>query len=377
MKILIGADLVPTKSNFELFNNADVNTLIGEELKKLLNSADYTIFNLEVPLADEETPIEKNGPALLAPGSTVKGLKAVNPHCFAIANNHILDQGEKGLFSTMDALKENGISFFGAGKTPKDAKKPHIFTVGGKKIGVYACVEHEFSVVTEKTAGANPFDPLETPDEIAELKKSCDYVIVLYHGGKEHYRYPSPNLQKVCRKLALKGADLVVCQHSHCIGAKEEYEGSTIVYGQGNFLFDMLSTECWQTGLLIELDGDFKINYIPVVKEENRVRIASGEKKKEILDGFYKRSDECLSQEFIEKKYAEFAETMKDYYALSLLCKKRTFLFRALNKLTNGRFSKAIIKKHFTKSNRLKIINFIECEAHNELLLKGLDQVGK
>lgn len=377
MKILIGADLVPTKSNFELFNNADTDALLGKELKELLNSADYTIFNLEVPLADEETPIEKNGPALSAPTSTVKGLKAINPHCFAIANNHILDQGEKGLFSTMDALKENGISFFGAGKTQKEAKKAHIFTVGGKTVGVYACVEHEFSVVTDKTAGANPFDPLETPDEVAELKKTCDYVTVLYHGGKEHYRYPSPRLRKVCRKLIDKGADLVICQHSHCIGAKEEYNGGTIVYGQGNFLFDMLQTECWQTGLLIKLDDDFKIEYIPVVKDKNCVRLADEKQKMEILDGFYKRSEECLSQEFVEKKYADFAETMKDYYALSLLCRKRTFLFRALNKITHGRFSKAVIKKHFTKSDKLKIINFIECEAHNELLLKGLDTIDK
>lgn len=377
MSIIIGADLVPTKTNFELFNNADVDTLIGEELKKLLASADYTIFNLEVPLTNKITPIEKNGPALSAPVSAINGLKAINPHCFAIANNHILDQGENGLFSTTTALKENGISFFGAGKTPKDAKKPHIFTVGGKKIGVYACVEHEFSVVTEKMAGANPFDPLETPDEIAELKKSCDYVIVLYHGGKEHYRYPSPNLQKVCRKLALKGADLVVCQHSHCIGAKEEYEGSTIVYGQGNFLFDSHNTECWQTGLLIELDGDFKINYIPVVKEENRVRIASGEKKKEILDGFYKRSDECLSPEILDEKYKELAESMKDYYFLSLLCRGESFFFRALNKLSGGKLSKLVIKKSFTRKRAVRAKNIIECEAHRELLLKGLDQVGK
>lgn len=377
MNILIGADLVPTKSNFELFNNADTDALLGKELKELLNSADYTIFNLEVPLTDEETPIEKNGPALLAPGSTVKGLKAINPHCFAIANNHILDQGENGLFSTMDALKENGIAFFGAGKTQKEAKKAHIFTVGGKTVGVYACVEHEFSVVTDKTAGANPFDPLETPDEVAELKKTCDYVTVLYHGGKEHYRYPSPRLRKVCRKLIDKGADLVICQHSHCIGAKEEYNGGTIVYGQGNFLFDMSNTECWQTGLLIKLDDDFKIEYIPVVKDKNCVRLADEKQKTEILDGFYKRSEECLSPEIMDEKYKELAESMKDYYFLSLLCRGNSFFFKALNKLSGGRLSKLVIKRSFNRRNGLRIKNIIECEAHNELLLKGLDTVGK
>ena len=46
MKILIGADLVPTKSNFELFNNADIDALFAKDLKVLLNSADFTIFIL-------------------------------------------------------------------------------------------------------------------------------------------------------------------------------------------------------------------------------------------------------------------------------------------------------------------------------------------
>ena len=48
MDILIGADLVPTRSNMEYFENKDIEKL---------NKADYHIFNLEVPLVDRETPI--------------------------------------------------------------------------------------------------------------------------------------------------------------------------------------------------------------------------------------------------------------------------------------------------------------------------------
>ena len=52
MKILISADLVPTKSNKELFISADAKALVGEEMFSALKSADYRIFNLEIPLAD-------------------------------------------------------------------------------------------------------------------------------------------------------------------------------------------------------------------------------------------------------------------------------------------------------------------------------------
>ncbi len=79
-KFIIGADLVPTKSNIGLFANADVETLIGKDIKKLLNSANFTIFNLEVPLTDLSTPIKKCGPNLIAPTKTIAGLKAINPH---------------------------------------------------------------------------------------------------------------------------------------------------------------------------------------------------------------------------------------------------------------------------------------------------------
>lgn len=52
MKILIGADLVPTQSNVDLFKSGDAETLVGAQLLELLRDADYRIFNLEVPLAD-------------------------------------------------------------------------------------------------------------------------------------------------------------------------------------------------------------------------------------------------------------------------------------------------------------------------------------
>ena len=237
MEILIGADLVPTISNATLFERGDAKTLVGEDLLKTLQAADYRIFNLEVPLTDTTMPLDKNGPAMIASTQTAHGYKALGVDLLTLANNHILDQNVQGLESTIRMLQENGISFLGAGKNLQEAAKPYIIENGGRRIGVYACAEHEFSIAAEGKSGANPFDPLESPDHVAALKAQCDYVIVLYHGGKEHYRYPSPGLQKICRKLVQKGADLVVCQHSHCIGCEEKYMNGTIVYGQGNFHF--------------------------------------------------------------------------------------------------------------------------------------------
>lgn len=365
-KFIIGADLVPTDSNIDLFASADVETLIGKDIKKLLDSASFTIFNLEVPLTDLSTPIKKCGPNLIAPTKTIAGLKAINPHFFTLANNHILDQGEQGLNSTMSLLDKYDITYAGAGKDVEEAAKPYIFEHDGKKIGIYCCAEHEFTIATENTPGANPFDPLNSLDHVRELKKQCDYVIVLYHGGKEHYRYPSPYLQKVCRKLVDKGADIVVCQHSHCIGCEEKWHGGTIVYGQGNFLFDDCDNEFWNSALLIELefskDSKVEIKYIPIKKKGNTVRLSDDSS---ILEGFKSRSKQIIDKKFIEENYYQFADFMSKNYYYKISGRISTFLpVRIINKLTNY----LLLKWIYGEREKLNIINCLECEAHRELL---------
>lgn len=372
MNIVIGADLVPTKSNIELFEKGDVDTLIGRELKDIILNADYRIFNLEIPLTDESDPIKKCGPNLIAPTKCISAYKAMKIDLLTLANNHILDQGKKGLDSSIKTLKEAGISYVGVGNSIKEASKPKIISCSGKKIGIYACVEHEFTVATDKESGANPIDLLETPDHIVELKKQCDYVIVLYHGGKEQYRYPSPNLQKTCRKLVEKGADLVVCQHSHCIGCKEEYLRGTIVYGQGNFLFDDEENEYWQTSLLIMLSDNFEIKYIPLKKNKNTVRLAKSEDAKNILELFNLRSKEILDPKKVYQHYDELAEYYKNYYLLSFMKVKRGLLYRIINKLTKGLLERNIIDAAYNNMYRYTLRNYVECEAHSELLLNIL-----
>ena len=109
MNIIIGADLVPTKSNIDYFINGKVDKLLGLELMNHLMLADYRIFNLEVPLTDKNTPIKKCGPNLSAPTKTAKGMKDIKVDLFTLANNHIMDHGCSGLFSTLSVLKEYGI----------------------------------------------------------------------------------------------------------------------------------------------------------------------------------------------------------------------------------------------------------------------------
>lgn len=371
MYLLIGADFVPTESNTDLFEEGNITELLGTMLKSVLENASFRIFNLEIPLTDTAAPIPKLGPNLIASPSTVNGYKAAGVDLFTLANNHILDQDLQGLRSTVELLDKHGIAHVGVGENLEKARQPYVFRFAGKQVGVYACAEHEFSIVSDETPGANPFDPLFSLEHIVELKQKCDFVIVLYHGGKEHYRYPSPNLQKTCRRLVDKGADLVICQHSHCIGCEEKHQSGTIVYGQGNFLFDYNTSEFWQTSLLIRLEDDFSISYVPLIKKDNVVRLADDKQSADILCEFNKRSQEIKKHGFINQKYTEFAKEYLDFY-LYAFSEKKTLFFRALNKLTKGKYRKKYLERYYDKSKKITIANYVDCEAHRELLSKAL-----
>ncbi|MDD3267586.1 MAG: CapA family protein [Burkholderiales bacterium] len=372
MHLLIGGDLVPTQSNQRLFIDADVTSLLGEELLSIWKDADLRIFNLEAPLLDQENPIVKCGPNLIAPTSTINGIKQLHPDLITLANNHILDHGAQGLDSTIKVLNENGIEYVGAGANLKEAVSPYMFERNGLRTGIYACAEHEFTIAAENTSGANPFDPLESLDHIMDLKSNCEYVIVLYHGGKEHYRYPSPYLQKVCRKMIDKGADLVVCQHSHCIGATENYSDGTIVYGQGNFLFDHSESEFWQTSLLLDVTvadrsmSSMSVEYIPIVKHSNVIRLADNQQSEEILQGFNDRSRQILDEGFVQQEYGKYAAQMLNGYLETF--HGRHIISRIQNKLFNHKRMKLI----YSDNDLITIQNILECEAHRELMLAGL-----
>lgn len=369
MKIIIGADIVPTNSNFSFFAEAAMDKLVDQKIVDVLRSADFRMFNLEVPLTDNENPIQKCGPSLRAPSSSVYGFQALGIDFFTLANNHILDQGESGLYDTMKVLDGAGIAYAGAGNI-KDAAKPYIIEKQGTKIGIYCCAEHEFSIATKHRIGANPFDPLNSLDHIQILKNECDFVIVLYHGGREEYRYASPCLQQTCRKIVEKGADLVICQHSHCIGCYEKWYDSTIIYGQGNFLFDGEDNEFWASSLLIQVDAVKRtIEYTPICKNGASVRMASPVEAEEILRCFEERSQEITNPEILEQRFQEQAQrALNAYFGRSLGRIPSLFVFRLLNKAMKGKLR----SKCYTDSDRMALINVLECEAHREFFAEGL-----
>ena len=374
----IGADLVPTDINKTLFENGNGEAFVGKELYEILKQSDLNVFNLEVPLTDIETPIVKFGNNLIAPTKTINGYKALEPLFLTLANNHSLDQGVEGLTTTLNLLKQHNISHAGAGANLKEAKEPFIFEKDNVRIGFYLCTENEFTIATCHSMGANPFDVLESFDEVAALKEQCDYVIVLYHGGKEFYRYPSPMLQRYCRKFVDKGANLVICQHSHCIGSRDDYNGGSIIYGQGNFIFNsdffVNHQEFVKDAMLVTVEvtkDDFVVSELPIRRTDNGTRLATETEATETLKAYRKRSEEIKDPHFVIQSYKDFADTHVKRYLREFL--GRSFIVRAINALLGRKLVELILGR----TSYLAIQNYLECEAHHELFLRGIKNINK
>ena len=177
-------------------------------------------------------------------------------------------------------------------------------------------------------------------------------------------------LKKICNKMVEYGADLVVCQHSHCVGSYEEYKNGKIIYGQGNFIFDMADNEYWNTSILVKLtlskNGTKKLEYIPILKDKNKIKLAGLKEKEEILAGLKKRSIEIKDKRFIEKQYRKFSKEYIINYLYSISGVPR--LLRGIDK----KILKNRLLNYLYKNKLTMVLNFIECEAHRELLIEGL-----
>ena len=357
--VYIGADFIPTSTNKGLFNAGDIETLIGTEIYQMLCHSELNVFNLEMPLTNKGTPILKSGPNLCGDTAAIKTYKKIRHLLLTLANNHILDYGEAGIKNTIELLNAANINHIGGGMNLREAH--NFFPIklsNGVSVSFYGVAEHECTIATHSSAGANPFDPLVSYDAVELLKKKYDYVVVLYHGGREEYRYPSPMLQRYLRKFIDKGADLVVAQHSHCIGCRENYNDGVIIYGQGNFLFNLdHSDEFFDTGLLLECSFGEKmiVKEIPIKRNGCGVRMAKGAEAEAILGGYCRRGHEIKAPGFVEENYKCFvADNIKRYLEF--------FWPGAFNHFYNN----------MLPENYVHILNNIRCEAHNELIQEGL-----
>ena len=100
--------------------------------------------------------------------------------------------------------------------------------------------------------------------------------------------------------------------------------------------------------------------------------MANKKEAETIISEFCQRNLEIEDSAILHHKYVQFAASSLDSYLLSLSGVRDKLLFRVINKLSNYRFVKWFIKRRYKDEDLLVIQNYVQCEAHNELLSQGV-----
>ena len=346
MKMLFCADTVPTEISEPFFVDGNVERLFTDVLP-LMQTADRTVINLECALTKTDGAIKKCGPNIKAHPDSINALKKAGVTDIMLANNHVFDYGVDGLVDTVETLRKAGLPFTGVGNNDTESREIYYVEEGGKKIAIVNVCEHEYTYALPDRMGTNPFDPFITMQDVREAKRNADFVVVVYHGGKEHCRYPSPRLRNACREMVENGANAVLCQHSHCIGCYEEYKNGHIVYGQGNFHFAWPNKdEKWNTALIVGLDFTDKvdISFYPIMLNGEVLSLAKGKDYEEIMAPFYARNEELKNGKWIEG-WKAFCKEMAWYQTIPY-----------------G------VTEDSDEKQREIFSHFMECEAHADVL---------
>jgi len=357
------------------------NLCITNEFEKIygnvlpyLKDKDLSITNLECPLTDKFKPIKKTGPNLIAVPGCVDALKFGGFDIVSLANNHLLDQDKRGLRDTLETCKKSGLKTVGAGENLEAAMRPLFVTIKDRKIAVLNFAEHEFSIATPNSAGVALLNPIKNYYQILEAKRNSDIVIVIIHGGNEHYPLPSPRMVETYRFFADLGVTAIIGHHTHCSSGFEIYNGVPIFYSLGNFIFDWknIKVKSWYEGYFIKLTIiKNKVTNITITpyfqcKSNPGLQLMDEGESTKFLEKIEEYSNIIQNSDLLENKWLSFCKSQRVNYLSTLL---------SLNIVERQFFKRDFLPELYIKKKKLiRLLNIFRCQAHRDVAVKVVEQ---
>lgn len=368
MNVLIAGDYCDNGRVSSLIHTCNHKALFTDA-EEYISSVDFSLVNFEFPVVlGESQAILKAGPHLSGQRNAVDVIKQAGFNVCTLANNHILDQGEKCCLDTVNLIEEAGIKTVGVGKNLEEASQTLFLHKNGESLAVINCCEHEFSVATDKTVGANPLNPIQQYYKIKEAKNKADYVLIVVHGGHEMYQLPSPRMKETYRFFVDSGADAVVNHHQHCYSGYEVYHDKPIFYGIGNFIFDWEKrrNSIWNEGFMVNITFE-KYNkpffrLFPFIQCNEKpclelMKVINREK-------FFKRIEELneiiADDSILRKQHEQWM--IKGHMPFQKIFEPYS------NKLLSFLYYHHLLPSFITKRKRTQILDYINCESHLDKL---------
>ena len=338
--------------------------------------SDYALVNLECSVFDGNyPPITKCGANLYNSSEAIRALKELGFKGVTLANNHFADFGSDAVKESLSLLNHYRMDYYGGGQNIEEASQTKYITVNGQKIAIINCCEHEYTIATETQGGANPLDLVDIHKAIIDANKRSDYVIIIIHGGAEHYNLPTPRMQKWYRFFVESGADIVVNHHQHCYSGYEFYKGKPIIYGLGNFCFDWEGKRKsnWNEGYMVQfiLDEEIKFELIPYTQCDTHTGIFIMNERSEFDKKVRSLNDIIANPDYIQEQYKQYIINKTNEY-LYIFEPIQNKLLRRLNK--NGLLPETIAHDFLPqplykdKEKLLMLLSYFQCESHHDIM---------
>ena len=218
------------------------------DINHLLTSADITLGNLECALGDVGYPAPKSY-TFRAPPPAAPSLAQAGFDVITLANNHAGDFGSDALLHGISLLHEQDIATIGAGQNESAAYAPYITQTKGLSLAFFGYVHVPIEAIggfdtatwtaTADSPGLAWADPARIKADVTAVQDQVDLVVVVLHSGYEYVAEPSPPQIAAAQAAIDAGADLVIGHHAHILQGIEYYNDGVIIYGLGNFAFEI------------------------------------------------------------------------------------------------------------------------------------------
>jgi poly-gamma-glutamate capsule biosynthesis protein CapA/YwtB (metallophosphatase superfamily) len=175
---------------------------------------------------------------------------AARPDVCALANNHVLDFGRRGLADTLRALSNAGLRAAGAGPDRTAARRPAAVPVrGGGRAVIISCGTASSGIPAAWAAapgrpGVNLLPDLSAATagdligQVQAARRPGDVSVVSIHWGSNWGYGVGTDQVRFARRLIDGGVDLVHGHSSHHPRPIEVFRGKLILYGCGDCIDD-------------------------------------------------------------------------------------------------------------------------------------------
>lgn len=266
---------------------------------KWFGDADISMINLENPLTTRGTPVIKEYNFQANP-KYVKVLTDAGVDIVNLANNHIYDYGDDGVFDTIEYLDSAGIKHVGAGRNFTTACQPVLFTVKTLRVAYFGYFDSiktmSLHFASDSEAGPVNFNLEYLKNDIAAIRESVDVIIVNVHWGIEKSHEVQERQIALAHEAIDAGADVIVGHHPHVLQGVERYKGKIIAYSLGNFIFggnshDSYSTAALKISIPVRFPKKIHANIIPLYVRHWQPHVMTGAGAKHLLYKMKKYSE--------------------------------------------------------------------------------------